>query len=84
LRHDERYAIGAVIAHNSLDPVPGAGSCIFLHVWQSEGMPTAGCTAGALADITEICSWLDAAAAPLLVQLPVAEYAHFRESWALP
>lgn len=84
LRHDERYAIGAVIAHNSPDPVPGAGSCIFLHVWQSEGVPTAGCTAGALADITEICAWLDAAAAPLLIQLPAAEYAHFREAWALP
>jgi L,D-peptidoglycan transpeptidase YkuD (ErfK/YbiS/YcfS/YnhG family) len=83
-RDDQRYAVGAVIAHNSPNPVPGAGSCIFLHVWQAAGVPTAGCTAGALADITEICSWLDAAAAPLLVQLPAAEYAHFREAWALP
>ena len=83
-RGDQRYAVGAVIAHNSPNPVPGAGSCIFLHVWQAAGVPTAGCTAGALADISEICSWLDAAAAPLLVQLPEAEYAHLREAWALP
>lgn len=83
-RTDQRYAVGAVIAHNSPNPVPGAGSCIFLHVWQAAGVATAGCTAGALADISEICSWLDAAAAPLLVQLPETEYAHFRAAWALP
>ncbi|MGE5470643.1 MAG: L,D-transpeptidase family protein [Bacteroidota bacterium] len=84
LRGDQRYAVGAVIAHNAAPPVPGAGSCIFLHVWQASGMPTAGCTAGALADISEICGWLDGAASPLLVQLPQAEYRRFRESWALP
>lgn len=84
LRPDARYTLGAVIAHNSPAPVPGAGSCIFLHVWQAPGVPTAGCTAGALGDITAICAWLDGAAAPLLVQLPEIEYAHFRAAWALP
>lgn len=83
-RDDERYAIGAVVAHNSEPPLPGAGSCIFLHVWPSAGMPTAGCTASSLADMTEICAWLDGAAAPLLVQLPQAEYRHFKDAWALP
>jgi L,D-peptidoglycan transpeptidase YkuD (ErfK/YbiS/YcfS/YnhG family) len=83
-RSDERYAVGAVIAHNTPQPLAGAGSCIFLHVWAAAGVPTAGCTAGALADITEICTWLDGAATPLLVQLPLAEYAHFRAAWALP
>ena len=84
LRSDERYAIGAVVAHNSPRPLPGAGSCIFIHVWQSEGVPTAGCTAGALADITELCRWLDGAASPVLVQLPHAEYARCQAAWALP
>lgn len=84
LRCDQRYAIGAVVAHNAEPPVPGAGSCIFLHVWENEGLPTAGCTAMALADMTEIARWLDAAAAPLLVQLPQAEYVAWREAWALP
>lgn len=84
LRDDERYAVGAVIAHNSPRPLPGAGSCIFLHVWQAAGLPTAGCTAGALADIGEICRWLDGAAAPLLVQLPQPEYLRLKERWALP
>ena len=84
LRDDDRYAIGAVVAHNSPNPVPGAGSCIFIHVWQSEGMPTAGCTAGALADICALCAWLDGTASPLLVQLPRAEYARYQAAWALP
>lgn len=84
LRDDDRYAIGAVVAHNSPNPVPGAGSCIFIHVWQSQGMPTAGCTAGALADISELCAWLDGTASPVLVQLPRAEYARCQAAWALP
>lgn len=84
LRTDARYTLGAVVAHNSPEALPGAGSCIFLHVWQAPGVPTAGCTAGTLAEITEICAWLDAAATPLLVQLPEIEYAHFRAAWALP
>ena len=84
LRDDTRYTLGAVVAHNTEPPLPGAGSCIFLHVWQSAGVPTAGCTAGSLADMTEIFRWLDGAAAPLLVQLPQAEYRRFKDAWALP
>ena len=84
LRHDERYAVGAVVAHNAEPPEPGAGSCIFLHVWAGEGVPTAGCTAMALADMSEIAGWLDASAAPLLVQLPLAEYTARRAAWGLP
>ena len=84
LRDDTRYTIGAVVAHNAEPPVPGAGSCIFLHVWHSIGVPTAGCTASSLGDMTEICRWLDGAAAPLLVQLPQAEYRRLKEAWALP
>ena len=84
LRRDQRYAVGAVVAHNSEPSVPGGGSCIFLHVWESEGAPTAGCTAMSLADMTEIAGWLDGAAAPLLVQLPQFEYEALRAAWGLP
>ena len=83
-RSDERYAVGVVVAHNSEPSLPGAGSCIFLHVWAGEGVPTAGCTAMSLADMSEIAGWLDGAAAPLLVQLPQAEYEGLREVWGLP
>ena len=83
-RRDQRYAVGAVVGHNCDPVVPEAGSCIFLHVWAAPGVPTAGCTAMSLADMTEIAGWLDGAAAPLLVQLPQAEYERFREAWGLP
>lgn len=86
LRRDQRYTVGAVVAHNSERPVPvpGAGSCIFLHVWESEGVTTAGCTAMSLADMSEIGGWLDGAAAPVLVQLPEVEYEGLRREWGLP
>ncbi|MBS1230401.1 MAG: hypothetical protein H6R17_3678 [Proteobacteria bacterium] len=84
LRGDERYAIGAVVAHNSPRTIAGAGSCIFIHVWHSQGVPTAGCTAGARADISELCAWLDGASSPVLVQLPRAKYSRCQAAWALP
>lgn len=84
LRQDQRYAIGAVIAHNYSAPLACAGSCIFLHVWENEGFPTAGCTAGSPEDIAALCQWLNAKSSPLLVQLPLAEYERHMESWALP
>jgi L,D-peptidoglycan transpeptidase YkuD (ErfK/YbiS/YcfS/YnhG family) len=83
-RDDQRYVVGAVVAHNLEPRVPGAGSCIFLHVWEREGLPTAGCTAMALADMTTIAGWLDGAAVPVLVQLPEAEFGSLREVWDLP
>jgi L,D-peptidoglycan transpeptidase YkuD (ErfK/YbiS/YcfS/YnhG family) len=83
-RADQRYAIGAVVAHNAAPPLPGAGSCIFLHVWAAPGVPTAGCTAMAIDDMTAIAGWLDGAASPLLVQLPLAEYERWRAAWGLP
>jgi L,D-peptidoglycan transpeptidase YkuD (ErfK/YbiS/YcfS/YnhG family) len=84
LRGDGRYAVGAVVGHNTDPVVPGAGSCIFLHVWEREGAPTAGCTAMALADMSAIAGWLDGAATPVLVQLTQAEYERRREGWCLP
>jgi L,D-peptidoglycan transpeptidase YkuD (ErfK/YbiS/YcfS/YnhG family) len=84
LRTDLRYAVGAVVGYNAMPPVPGAGSCIFLHVWASEGVATAGCTAMSLADMTEIAQWLDGSAAPLLVQLPRADFERLGKTWGLP
>lgn len=84
LRSDQRYVVGAVVAHNAAPPVVGCGSCIFLHVWEAPGMPTAGCTAMSLADMSEIAGWLDGAAVPVLVQLPQVEYEGLREAWGLP
>jgi L,D-peptidoglycan transpeptidase YkuD (ErfK/YbiS/YcfS/YnhG family) len=84
LRVDRRYEIGAVVGCNGDPVVPGAGSCIFLHVWAAPGVPTAGCTAMALADMKRIAGWLDGARSPLLVQLPRAAYERLRGPWGLP
>ena len=83
-RRDAQYAFGVFVAHNSEPPLPGAGSCIFLHVWRGPGQPTAGCTATAAADVEALLLWLDADRQPLLVQLPDDEYARRREAWRLP
>ena len=83
LRKDARYAIGATIGHNP-DHLAGAGSCLFIHVWQAAGLPTAGCTAGALNEITALCAWLDGSCAPALVQLPAVAYRCYQPAWGLP
>lgn len=61
------YQLGAVIAHNPANK-PGAGSCIFMHVWQAPGVPTSGCTAMSLDNLRRVLVWLDPAKQPRLVQ----------------
>jgi L,D-peptidoglycan transpeptidase YkuD (ErfK/YbiS/YcfS/YnhG family) len=80
---DDLYRFGVVVQYNSLR-VPGAGSCIFLHLWRSPESPTAGCTAMAEADLLEILRWLDPDAAPLLVQGDWAFLEALREEGTLP
>ncbi|QOR61025.1 L,D-transpeptidase family protein [Sulfurovum sp. ST-21] len=62
------YKYGIVVNHNHIDEkgaVPGAGSCIFIHI---KRVPTAGCTVMGEAEIKEIIQWLDAKKYPLLIQ----------------
>jgi L,D-peptidoglycan transpeptidase YkuD (ErfK/YbiS/YcfS/YnhG family) len=44
-RKDILYKWLVVVDHNMKNPEPGAGSCIFIHVWRSPEKGTAGCTA---------------------------------------
>lgn len=64
------YRWGVVVAHNAAPVVPGAGSCIFLHVWREAQSGTAGCTAMAPEHVPALLRWLDPAQKPLLLQLP--------------
>ena len=84
LRPDGRYEVGAVVGYNTDTVVPGAGSCIFLHVWEAPGRPTAGCTAMDREDMLAVARWLDGACHPLLVQLPRAVYRQVSGPWGLP
>ena len=64
------YKYGIVVNHNHIDEpgaVPGAGSCIFLHI---KKIPTAGCTVMNEDQIKTIIRWLNADKHPLLVQGP--------------
>jgi len=77
------YKEGAVVEYNA-DWVPGAGSCIFLHIWSGSGHGTAGCTAMPEDKLTEVLRWLDASKKPVLIQLPAAMYNDVKTSWKLP
>jgi zinc D-Ala-D-Ala dipeptidase len=83
-RKDELYRRVIVVDHNP-EPAPGAGSCIFLHLWHGpDGGGTAGCTAMAPEPMEALLAWLDPAARPVFVLLPADRAAALKESWALP
>jgi hypothetical protein len=80
----EAYRWGIVIEHNAAPPKSGAGSCVFMHIWDRAGIGTAGCTAMPEPSIESILAWLNPAAKPLLVQMPVRQYRQLRTSLHLP
>lgn len=80
---DPRYRNGLVIGHNAT-ATPGAGSCIFAHLWRTPGEPTAGCTAMAPGTMDGLLAWLRPDARPVFVLLPRAEYARLAHDWQLP
>jgi L,D-peptidoglycan transpeptidase YkuD (ErfK/YbiS/YcfS/YnhG family) len=80
----EAYRWGIVVNHNTDSPRPGGGSCIFMHIWSGPGRGTAGCTAMPEEQIKSILAWLDPAAKPLLVQMPLAQYRQTEKLLHLP
>ncbi|OGR34590.1 MAG: hypothetical protein A2051_13970 [Desulfovibrionales bacterium GWA2_65_9] len=83
-RADEQYRLGLLVRHN-MDPVaPGAGSCIFLHIWRGQGLGTSGCTSMDPQAMLDVLRWLDADRAPVLAQLPRQELERYGPSWRLP
>jgi L,D-peptidoglycan transpeptidase YkuD (ErfK/YbiS/YcfS/YnhG family) len=80
---DQAYKIGFVVGHNPRGE-PGAGSCIFVHLWKSVDSTTSGCTAMAEPALRRLLRWLQPAQHPVFVLLPQAEYERLRSSWGLP
>lgn len=80
---DQRYRLGFVIEHNP-NAQPGAGSCIFAHLWKAPGEPTAGCTAMEDGVMEQLVGWLDPPRKPVFVLLPVTEYERLQLPWGLP
>lgn len=83
-RDDGLYEWGVIVNHNTSPALPGAGSCIFLHVWRGPEEPTAGCTAMCKEDMLRLLAWLDPQSKPVLVQLPREECRTLSTSWRLP
>lgn len=83
-RPDDLYRYLLIVRYNMATPLPGAGSCIFLHLWRRPGEPTAGCTAMSEEALLGLARWLDPRRRPVLVQLPAAQRAALRASWGLP
>ncbi len=80
---DDRYKWGVFVMHNT-PPQPGAGSCIFLHVWKDAATATSGCTAMPEAMMLALIKWLDPARQPVLVQLPREFVRAFADSNGVP
>lgn len=79
----DAYKFGIVVGYNTNPPVPGKGSCIFIHLGEPDGT-TAGCTAMSEADILSLINFLDKSQNPLLVQAPYAAYRELSETYNLP
>lgn len=80
---DPRYSQGFVIQHNPGNQ-PGAGSCIFAHLWRKSGETTAGCTAMPDTVMSNLLAWLQPDRHPVFVLLPQEEYTRLRTAWHLP
>jgi zinc D-Ala-D-Ala dipeptidase len=83
-RSDELYRWGVVVGYNTRPARSGAGSCIFLHIWDGPEQGTAGCTAMEPIRIETLLRWLDPKKRPVLVQLPETEYLKYQSAWSLP
>jgi L,D-peptidoglycan transpeptidase YkuD (ErfK/YbiS/YcfS/YnhG family) len=66
-RQDDLYKYAAVIEYNTDPVVPGAGSAIFLHVWEGPDKPTTGCVAVAMDEMIKLLAWLDKNRKPVIV-----------------
>lgn len=83
LRNDDLYVLTIVVEHNTKERKAGAGSCIFIHLWQGPNKGMSGCTAMSMSALEELGAWLQPGAAAL-VALPRSEYEALRRPWDLP
>lgn len=83
-RQDSLYKWLIVVDYNMSKPIPGAGSCIFMHVWRNKHAGTAGCVAMSEQHIVNLIQWLDSKKSPKLIILPKNLYASYRQELGLP
>lgn len=80
----EYYRWGLVVDQNP-GAQPGAGSCVFMHIWSDGGAHgTEGCTAMAGPQVEALLAWLKPEADPLLIQMPTRQYREVKKRLHLP
>lgn len=84
LRDDDLYLYTVLVGHNVWKPRPGAGSCIFIHLWRTPGATTAGCTAISEESMLTLLSELHEGKNPVMVALTRRNYLRLKEVWGLP
>jgi L,D-peptidoglycan transpeptidase YkuD (ErfK/YbiS/YcfS/YnhG family) len=61
-----QYELGLIVNYNTHNPKSGAGSCVFLHVWNSPKTPTAGCIAMSKDNMQKVVKWLNPKLYPII------------------
>jgi L,D-peptidoglycan transpeptidase YkuD (ErfK/YbiS/YcfS/YnhG family) len=54
MREDHVYDVVVILGHNDDPPIPGRGSCIFMHVARPDYSGTEGCIALSLQDLLDV------------------------------
>ena len=83
-RKDDDYKWGLFINHNADHPIAGKGSCIFMHIWESDHTGTSGCTAMEEKNLLRILYWINSKKHPLLVQITKSNYKALASLYRLP
>lgn len=83
LNGDQLYKLGLVLNYNPKN-IPGAGSCIFVHLRKNSNATTAGCTSMDEQNMHQLIGWLNAKKKPVFVLLPIEAYQQKQQEWNLP
>ena len=65
--NDGTYDLGLLIEYNTNPIIPGLGSAIFMHIWQSPQKSTQGCVALDRENLALILAWLDPEKKPVII-----------------
>lgn len=84
MRQISQYKFGAMVQYNSTPVTPGAGSCIFIHIWKSPTSGTAGCIAMGEPNLQTTLSWLNTQKNPVIAIFPMPLYKKLKSEWKLP
>ena len=85
MRHgDSAYRWLVEICHNSVPPLPGAGSAIFFHTRRGADRPSAGCTVMSKENLISLMRWLRLSEHPRYALLPSPLYENYWQKWNLP